>query len=273
MDQRTDLPPDLPSDLPSDLPPPADRISPMTERLLDDAGIEPGMRVLDVGCGRADVTLMIAQRVGAGGRVIGLDRSQEALSTARARIRELGLTNVEFVAGDLASTATGDDRAYDAVVGRRVLMYQPDRVAAMRALAERLRPGGLLVFEEVDATMVPASIGRHPLHERVYRWVWATVEREGATTSMGLELPGLLEAAGLEVEGLRAEAVVQTATAQHVTAKIVKLMLPRMVAAGVVKSEDVDVDTLPQRLTEELWRADTPFIGDFVFGAWARRTP
>ncbi|MEM9455366.1 MAG: methyltransferase domain-containing protein [Myxococcota bacterium] len=255
-----------------DLPPPVDRVAPITERLLDDAGIEPSMRVLDVGCGRADVTLMLARRVGASGRVIGLDRSQEALSIARARTAELGLTNVEFVEGDLASTASDDEGAYDAIVGRRVLMYQPDRVAAMRALSRRLRPDGLVVFEEIDTTMVPAPKGSHPLHERVYRWVWTAVEREGATTTMGLELPGLLEAAGFEIEGLRAEAVVQTASRQHITAQIVKLMVPRMVAAGVIKSEDVDVETLPQRLTEELQRADRPFIGDVVFGAWARKT-
>ncbi len=243
----------------------------MTERLLLDAGITADMRVLDVGSGRGEVSFMLARLVGPRGAVVGLDWDARATAIARARARELGLENVEFVTGDLREPPI-EHAFYDALVGRRVLMYQPDPAAALGPLVERLRPGGLAVFEEVDASMVPASSQPHPLHERVYGWMWQTVEREGATTTMGLELSGALEAAGLEVEGARAEAIVQTARNRHITAVIVRAMLPRIVAQGVASEAEVDIESLDARLAEELALTGAAFVGDMMFGVWARKT-
>ncbi|MRG97666.1 methyltransferase domain-containing protein [Polyangium spumosum] len=242
----------------------------MTERLLRDAGVGAGMRVLDAGCGRGDVTFLVARLVGDGGRVLGIDRDTGALSIARERARELGLSNVEFMEADLAAPDP-DRHGFDAVVGRRVLMYQADRVAAVRALSAALRPGGVMVFHEVDATMVPASRTPLPLHAQVHRWMWETVAREGATTSMGFELPFVLEEAGLVVEDVRAEAVVQTAKARHGGAPILRAMMPRIVGHGVATEAEIDVDTLDERLADELRRSNAVYIGDMVFGAWARK--
>ncbi len=247
-----------------------DRAVEMTERLLRDAGIGPGMRVLDVGCGVGGVTTMAARLVGDEGFVVGIDRNERALERARARAAEASIANVDFVAADLMA-APVDSGPYDAIVGRRVLMYQPDRVAVLRALVQVLRPGGVVAFQEVDATMVPASTTAHPLHDQVNRWLWQTVEREGATTSMGFELPGALEAAGLEIGGLWAEAIVQVAGRRHHTATIVRAVLPRIVAHGVASEEELDVETLDARLDEELRRTGSAYVGDMVFCAWARR--
>ncbi len=242
----------------------------MTERLLRDAGITTGMRVLDVGCGRGDFTFVVARLVGERGAVIGLDREARVVSSARDRASELGVGNVGFIEGDLLAPPVEGD-GYDAVVGRRVLMYQADRVRALRALSSVLRPGGIAVFQEVDATMVPAPAGSHPLHEQVTNWIWTSVAREGATTSMGFELPGAMEAAGLTVEGFRAEAVPQTARGRDVTASIVRAMLPRIVVRGVATEAELALDTLESRLADELRRANTPFIGSMAFSAWARK--
>jgi len=100
---------------------------------------------------------------------------------------------------------------------------------------------------------------------------WETVEREGATTAMGLELSGALESAGLELTGIRAEAIVHTATRRHTTASIVRAMLPRMVAQGVASEASVDIDTLDARLAEELRRTHSAHVSDLVFSAWARK--
>src|SRR5262249_1041125 len=158
--------------------------APMMERLLRDAGIGAGMRVLDVGCGYGAVSLLVAGLVGSSGFVVGIDRDEKALATARERAR--GGEQGEFAAADLLAPPS-EGGPFGAVVGRRVLMYQPDRVAAVRALVDVVRPGGLVVFQEVDATMLPAPAGRYPLHERVTQWIWQTVAREGATTAMGFE--------------------------------------------------------------------------------------
>ena len=241
----------------------------MTERLLIDAGIGPGLRVLDVGCGRGDVTLLAARLVGARGEVVGIDRDIGALQFAEGRAREAGCTNVTFVAGDFA--AMGNEHGvFDAAIGRRVLMYQASPVAALRAVVSVLRPGALVVFQEADATMVPASRIPLPLNERANRWMWQTVEREGGNVHMGFDLAPSLEQAGLVVEQVRAEAIVQTSKQRHPVGAVIRAMLPRILEHGVATEAEIDIDTLDERLAAECAAASATYIGDMAFGAWAR---
>jgi SAM-dependent methyltransferase len=241
----------------------------MTERLLVEAGIGPGMRVLDVGCGRGDVAMLAAKLVGAHGEVVGIDRDLGALELARARVREAGLANVSFSGGDFAAMGP-EHGVFDAAVGRRVLMYQADPVAALRAVVRVLRPGALVVFQEADATMVPASRVPLPLNARANGWMWRTVEREGGNIHMGFELAPALAQAGLVVEQVRAEAIVQTPTQRHPVGMIVRAMLPRILEHGVATEAEIDVDTLDERLAAECAAANATYVGDMAFGAWAR---
>jgi len=241
-----------------------------TLRLLRDAGIGQGMRALDVGCGTGDVSFLVADLVGAGGEVVGIDRNGRALEAASARADELGLANVTFVEADLAGSLNGIG-AFDAVVGRRVLMYQPDTVETVRKLAHRLQPGGLMVFHEHDTTMVPVCRQAMPLHFKVQGWLREMVARESADLSMGLNLHGVLTQAGLSVEHVRAEAIVQTPTQTYPLADIVKAVLPRILEHDVANSAEVDIDTLEQRLQQERLSVGATYIGDMMFGAWARK--
>jgi ubiquinone/menaquinone biosynthesis C-methylase UbiE len=241
----------------------------MMERLLSDAGVEAGMRVLDLGCGHGNVSMMVARRVGDGGEVVGVDRDPRALAVARETVAQRGLGNVAFAEHDLLSlpAALGP---FDAAVGRRVLMYQPDAAAALRAVAGVLRPGAVVALQEIDASMVPASPASLPLHRRVHGWVWRMVEREGANLRMGFELERAMAGAGITVADVRAEAVVQTWERRLPTAAMVRAILPRIVERGVATPEEVDVDTLDQRLEDELRAAGATYVGDVVFNAWGR---
>lgn len=71
-------------------------IQPITRRLLLEAGLKPGMRVLDIGCGTGDVSLLAADLVGPRGAVVGIDRSAEAVAAARDRAAALGYGRVTF---------------------------------------------------------------------------------------------------------------------------------------------------------------------------------
>ena len=102
-----------------------------TARLLTDSGIGAGMRVLDVGCGAGDVSLIAAGLVGAGGSVLGIDRDSAPLEAARERVAEAGLANVAFKRCDL-NDLPADLGVFDAIVGRRVLMYLADPVGVVR---------------------------------------------------------------------------------------------------------------------------------------------
>lgn len=242
----------------------------LTHRLLADAGMRAGMHVLDVGCGLGDLTLMAAEMVGDSGRVIGIDVNEAALDGARQRVRERGLEVVSFARHDVNTMAV-ELGPFDAIIGRRVLMYQRDAVATLATLTNALRPGGLMVFQELDSTAMPICRPAMPLHERVHGWMWQTVDREGADTRMGLALAPALAEAGLIVERVRAEATVLSPAQSHPIGAIARAMLPRIAAAGVATAEEVDVETLDDRLAAERSATGGICVWEMVFGAWARK--
>lgn len=242
----------------------------MTERLLDEAGIEPGMRVLDIGCGPGAVSFMLARRVGTAGHVSGVDRDARMLTVARARASELRLSNITFVEGgfDVPSSAQGE---FDAAVGRRVLMYQPDPVRAVRQLARVVRPGGLVIFHEHDTASVGDDRAALPLHDHVRGWLREMLRREGANLHMGFVLHAVLSAAGLAVEQVRAEANVLTPTVHYPVGTIIRAVLPRLLSLGVATEAEIDVDTLDERLVAERARVGATCVWELVFCAWARK--
>lgn len=239
-----------------------------THRTLLDAGIRPGMRVLDIGCGGGDVTFLVAQLVGPEGSVVGIDRDPRPIAAASERARSTGATNVRFGVGDFDALA---DETFDAIVGRRVLMYQPDAVAALRQLMPRLQPGGLLFFQEHDSATVSDGAAAWPEHAKVRAWIWETVRREGADLHMGLGLPGAMTAAGFVVEGVRAEATILTPTTSHPIAWIVRMVQPRIVAHGVATDTEIDIETLEQRLTAERMGSGSALVWELMFGVWAKK--
>lgn len=95
-----------------------------TKRLFEQAGIMPGMKVLDVGSGAGDVALLLAELVGPTGSIVGVDVYPTVLETARVRLHSTGFEHATFLTGDIREVALDDD--FDAVVGRNVLMYVAD---------------------------------------------------------------------------------------------------------------------------------------------------
>ena len=163
-------------------------IEPITRRFFVDAGIAPGMRVLDVGSGVGDVAFLAAELVGEAGEVVGADRARDALDRARARAQSQSLDNVSFVDGDPSAMTFG--RQFDAIVGRYVLLFQPDPAAMLRGLVRHLRPGGLVVFHEPEW----ARAGSTPpvaSWDRCCRLVVEAFAAGGADSEMGVKLPSI----------------------------------------------------------------------------------
>ena len=248
----------------------ANIVEAMTERLLVDAGIKKGMQVLDIGCGRGDLSLVLADMVGAEGTVLGLDFDASALSFARERVQEDKLANVTFIQADLNALSI-DNAQFDAIVGRRVLMYLPDPKRVIADLSALLKTDGLMIFQEHDSTMSPRSVVPMLLHEQVNKWIWDTVEQEGGNVRIGFELWSLLAQKGLVVENVRAEGVVQTPDAPFPMAPIVRAMLPRIIKNGVATEDEIDINTLENRLAAENEKSQAIFIREVVFCAWARK--
>src|SRR4029077_2531398 len=143
-------------------------IEPATRAFFREAGIAPGMRVLDFGSGAGDVAFLAAELVGPEGAVTGIDRAAAAVAPATESARARALSNVSFREGD--ATQVSFERPFDAVVGRYVLLFQADASATLRALTRHLKPGGLVVFHEPDckdARPSPAT----PTYDKLSHWV------------------------------------------------------------------------------------------------------
>jgi len=115
----------------------------VSTRVVELARVKAGDRVLDIATGTGEPAITAARKVGANGRVIGVDHSAGMLEVARRRAASLGLSNVEYREGEAASLRepTG---SFDAVLCRWGLMFVPDLAAAARGIHDALKPGAWL---------------------------------------------------------------------------------------------------------------------------------
>ena len=143
-------------------------LEPITREFFIDAGLVPGMRILDVGSGGGDVAFLAADLAGDKGSVVGVDRVPAAVVTARRRAEARSLRNVSFREGDPAEMTF--EESFDAVVGRYVLLFQADAAHMLRQLARHVRPGDLIVFHEPDWSAV-RSFPPVPTYDRCCRWI------------------------------------------------------------------------------------------------------
>ena len=234
----------------------------LTRRLFHEAGIGRGMTVVDIGSGAGDVSLILAELVGPGGKVIGVDSNAEILETARVRANEAGFSNVEFLAGD--ARALELDVTVDAIVGRLVLMYMADPAAALKHLTRCLRPGGIVAFEEVDFTFYRSSARPDtPLMNSLAEWLLAVFERSGAHMTMGGDLYRTFIKAGLPEPVLQFEAPMggsETWAGYPYIANSFRSLLPLLEEFGIATAEEVAVDTLAARVRQEVEASQHPVV-------------
>ena len=240
-----------------------------THGLLLEAGIKPGMSVLDIGCGRADVSRLLAEIVGESGKVLGIDIDKEALKYAR----ENSPQNVEFVEADLNQIEL-EASMFDAIVGRRVLMYQPDADHLLRRLLPSLRQGGIMFFREIDMTWPPISNTSLPLHFEVYNWIQKTIEFENADVYLGVKLPSIFADLGLINGSLRSEVLTVDLpfSSKSTLATIIRFLIPRIVKSQRLSEEYIDIETLEQRLYNERSSKNASFIGETTLTCWAYKS-
>jgi ubiquinone/menaquinone biosynthesis C-methylase UbiE len=139
---------------------------------------EPGMRVLDLGCGMGDVALLAAGLVGTTGHVTGIDRDVTVIEKAREQARLEGRSaNIEFIHSDLFEFR--GPRRFDAVIGRYFLLYQPDPAAAISHAAQQVRSGGIVLFHEMDFANDIRSCPEKTLFGTIQTLVAETFRRAG----------------------------------------------------------------------------------------------
>lgn len=244
-------------------------IDPITRRFLLAAGLEPGMRVLDIGSGAGDVAFLAAALVGATGTVTGVDRSADAVDAASAAAAARGFANLSFVLSDLDSLTLTD--SFDALIGRYVLQWLPDPSVTLAALARYVRPGGIVVFHELDWGS-SASYPPAPLWDATCHWVAETIRRSGAETR-GTALWGMFERAGLGRPTMRLEAVIGAGADADPIDLVADLALTLAAAAeefGVATIRELDPTTLHDRLRAEATTTAAVLTARSEIGTWAR---
>jgi ubiquinone/menaquinone biosynthesis C-methylase UbiE len=119
--------------------------APLTEALIQDAGIGAGQHVLDVAGGAGEPSLTIAERVGPTGAVTCTDAVAEMVAAAESEAQRRGLTNTVF-RQCVADSLPFESNSFDAVVCRLGVMFFPDPLAALREMLRVTRPGGSLAL-------------------------------------------------------------------------------------------------------------------------------
>ncbi|MBO0784376.1 MAG: hypothetical protein J2P37_36700 [Ktedonobacteraceae bacterium] len=160
--------------------------------------------------------------------------------------------------------------------GALVLQYLPERAAILHRLTQHLRPGGVVAFQEYDLTtdsslFYPPS----PLWQRAWNWVTQAFQGAGAELQMGLKLYETFLEAGLPGPQMRYEAVLAggpESPVYELCANVVRALLPVLVKLGIATEEEVEIETLEDRLRAEIVDHQGVARSPALVSAWVRKS-
>jgi len=242
-------------------------MQPTTLNLLRRAGIRPGMACLDIGCGGGDLAFDMARMVAPEGRVVGTEIDEKKLEIASREAKEQQLNNVEFRLSDISKNEPGGE--FDLVHARFVLTHLTDPAQALAKMRESLRPGGIIVVEDIDFR----GYFCYPESAALRRYVelyTQTVLRRGADPNIGPRLPELLIDAGFKNVRMN---VVQPAGIEGEVKLISPLTMENIADAVLAEglASKAEIDRLVAELYEYAHTAGTVGCMPRVVEVWGHR--
>jgi len=166
-------------------------LAPDTGAMLDRIGVKPGWTCLDIGCGPRGITDLLGERVGPGGRVVGLDMNEQFLAHARAH----AAAHVEFRRGDAFATGLPAG-TFDLVHSRFVASTAGNPEALLREAVRLARPGGFVALQEPDVATY-ASYPPHPAWDRLMAAMLDVFASVGSDIHLAQRLYAMAREAGL----------------------------------------------------------------------------
>lgn len=248
----------------------ADFYAPLTEQALRLAGIAPGMRVLDAGCGAGDVSLLLARLVGPMGEVIAVDRASDAIEAARRRFDDVRIENIHLIQGDVATIEL--DAPVDAIVGRMILMHVSDPVAVLGNLRTYLGTPGIVLFQELDLGVARTEPSA-PLADDMIELCRQTFQRVGIDPRPGIRLHDQFVQSGLPAPQLVSLGRIEAAPAAAscaMLAGVLTTLLPAIEATGLATAESLQPTTLAERLQLGIRATNSLVFTPSLIAAWAR---
>lgn len=126
--------------------------------------LQPGMRVLDAGCGTGAITAGIAERVAPGGHVTGIDTGEALIAQAQQQFA--GVAGLQFEVADIHSYAPA--AKFDLITSARVLQWLPDPLQTLRCMKALLRPGGIVSILDYNHDKISWDPAPPPSMRRFY---------------------------------------------------------------------------------------------------------
>jgi ubiquinone/menaquinone biosynthesis C-methylase UbiE len=214
--------------------------------------------------------MLLARIVGRSGEVVAVERDARTISRARARAAVAGLHNINFVQTDIAEYSA--DSSFDAAVGRCILQFLPDSVAALRSVAKQVRPDGIVAFQEVSWAPCISLSAHLPLWSAAVSLVHQAGIRSGVNMEMGPTLHNAFQEAGLPAPRMRLEMELRRdPDFTRWVSDLLKSVLPQIQKLNLLHEAVGDFDTLQERLQDEVAISNTvvPWIG--LVDAWCRK--
>jgi SAM-dependent methyltransferase len=163
--------------------------------LFDHVGVATGWRVIEMGCGPQGCLGLLSGRVGATGRVVGVERSAEQAQRARRFVADCHLTNVEVMHADGRWTGL-PERSFDLATARLVLVNVPQPQGLVQEMVRLVRPDGMVALHEAESTTQRCD-PPHPAQTRLLEVLNTSAEMDGIDRTIGSKLPRLMREAGL----------------------------------------------------------------------------
>jgi ubiquinone/menaquinone biosynthesis C-methylase UbiE len=244
-------------------------LAPLTERFFREACIGPGQRILDLGSGVGDVAILAGGLVGPSGEVVGVERDTRSIARARLRVAEAGLHNVSFMQSDVCQLS--GDKPFDAVVGRFILQFLPDPVAALRSLSQLVRRGGVIAFQEPSWTAILPLAAHLPLWSACASLICESLQRSGGNTEMGLAVRRIFQQAGLPAPNLQMEIPLgdDPCSARWIY-DLFCTLLPQIRQLNLPLEDLGSLDTLLERIQSQVSASKNPVPCVALVGAWSR---